>query len=108
MRRYGGPGLVGTMARTAVIAGTASATMNAVNGHAQQKQAAAQQQAYEQQQQQAAAQQQTAQQQAAQQADATASQDDLVDQLKQLAALNTAGVLSDAEFATAKAKLLGT
>ena len=113
MRRYGRPGLVGTMARTAVIAGTASATMNAVNGHAQQKQAAAQQQAYEQQQQQAAAQQQTAQQQtaqqqAAQQADATASQDDLVDQLKQLAALNTAGVLSDAEFATAKAKLLGT
>ncbi len=108
MRRYGRPGLVGTMARTAVIAGTASATMNAVNGHAQQKQAAAQQQAYEQQQQQAAAQQQAAQQQAAQQADATASQDDLVDQLKQLAALNTAGVLSDAEFATAKAKLLGT
>ena len=43
-RRMGRPGLVGTMARTAVIAGTASATMNAVNGRAQQK-AAAQQQA---------------------------------------------------------------
>ena len=43
MRRMGRPGLLGTMARTAVVAGTASATVNAVNGH----QAAGQQQAAE-------------------------------------------------------------
>ena len=34
-RRMGRPGLVGTMARTAVIAGTASATAGAVNRHQQ-------------------------------------------------------------------------
>ncbi len=43
MRRMGRPGLLGTMARTAVVAGTASATVNAVNRH----QAAGQQQAAE-------------------------------------------------------------
>ena len=32
----------------------------------------------------------------------------MIDQLNQLAALNQQGVLTDAEFATAKAKLLGT
>lgn len=107
MRRYGRPGLVGTMARTAVIAGTASATMNAVNGHAEKKQMASQQEAYDQQQQ-AAAQQQAAQQQAAPQPAAAADQDDLVEQIKQLSTLKNAGVLSDEEFAAAKAKLLGT
>lgn len=69
-----GPGLLGTMARTAVIAGTATAVSNSVSNKqqaaAQQKQAAAQQQAAQQaaaQQAQieAAAQQAVAQQQAA-------------------------------------------
>ena len=32
----------------------------------------------------------------------------MIDQLNQLAALHTQGVLSDEEFAAAKAKLLGT
>ena len=49
MRRMGRPGLVGTMARTAVIAGTATAVSGGVarrqQGKAEQKQAAAQQQA---------------------------------------------------------------
>ena len=44
-RRVGRPGPLGTMARTAVVAGTASATVNAVNNHSAKKQAAAQQQA---------------------------------------------------------------
>ena len=47
MRRRGRPGLVGTMARTAVIAGTATAVVGATSGkkQASQQQAAAQQQA---------------------------------------------------------------
>ena len=43
MRRMGRPGLVGTMARTAVIAGTATAVVGGVKGHQQQKAMAAQQ-----------------------------------------------------------------
>jgi hypothetical protein len=37
MRRRGRPGLLGTAGRTAVVAGTATATANAVNRHAQNK-----------------------------------------------------------------------
>ena len=51
-RRRGRPGLLGTVARTAVVAGTATATAGAVNRHQEQKQAekqaAADQQAAEQ------------------------------------------------------------
>lgn len=110
-RRVGRPGLVGTMARTAVIAGTATATSNAINNRSmnkQQQQMAAQQQAEAEQQQQM---QEYAQQAAAQQAaaqPAAASSDDVVAQLKQLADLKAAGALTDAEFAEAKAKLLGS
>jgi membrane protease subunit (stomatin/prohibitin family) len=43
----------------------------------------------------------------AQQLQAAASPPDLTAKLKQLAELNAAGVLSDQEFAAAKAKLLG-
>ena len=43
MRRMGRPGLVGTMARTAVIAGTATAVAGGVRNHQEQKAAAAQQ-----------------------------------------------------------------
>ena len=129
-RRRGRPGLVGTMARTAVIAGTASATVGAVqNRQAGKQQAAAEQQAA----QQAAfeSQQQLADMQAqmeamkAQQAApppppapaapaaaapaaAPAGSDDLMAQLSQLADLKAAGVLTDEEFAAAKAKLLGS
>lgn len=100
MMRRGRPGLVGTVARTAVIAGTATAVTkgvsNKMNASAEQKQQAAQQQ------QEAAAQQ--AQQQAAPPEDP--SNDDVVEQLQKLAALKDAGALSDEEFASAKAKLL--
>ncbi|MCK9793475.1 SHOCT domain-containing protein [Isoptericola sp. 4D.3] len=118
MRRMGRPGLIGTMARTAVITGTANATSRAMNRRAvardEQRYAADQYQAQQAQeaqlaQQQAYAQQQQAQLQAQQQAQVAAApaQDDLIAQLKQLGDLKSAGVLSDAEFAAAKAKLLG-
>ncbi|HWV78781.1 MAG TPA: SHOCT domain-containing protein [Isoptericola sp.] len=118
LRRMGRPGLIGTMARTAVITGTANATSRAMNRRAAsreqqqyeaqqyqaqqaQEQAYAQQQAYTQQQAQLQAQQQ------AQVAPAAPAGDDLIEKLKQLGDLKAAGVLSDAEFAAAKAKLLG-
>jgi hypothetical protein len=129
--RVGRPGLVGTMARTAVVAGTATAVVGGVSHHQASKaqgkaddQAAVQQQAYDQgaadaaAAQQAAAQQAAAQQQyAAQQAAAAAAAapapaaggitPDVVEQLKQLADLKAQGILTDEEFAAQKAKLLG-
>ena len=107
-RRMGRPGLVGTMARTAVIAGTATA----VSGSIQQKQQAGAAQA------QAAAQQEAAQAaQAApppppapavpQDAPPAAGSGDLMDQLERLGNLKTSGLLSDEEFSAAKAQLLG-
>jgi hypothetical protein len=116
-RRMGRPGLVGTMARTAVIAGTANATVGAMNRRqAGQAQAAATDQAA----QQAAfeAQAQMAEMQAkidAMQAPpppppaaapAAAGGTDLMSELQKLADMKAAGILDDAEFAAAKAKLL--
>jgi capsule polysaccharide export protein KpsE/RkpR len=117
--RVGRPGLVGTMARTAVVAGTATA----VSGNVQRrqyerqvgKQNAADQAAYEAQMvdqnaaQMAAMQAQMAQLQAQQAAPAVAAApagDDTIAKLQQLAELKAAGILSDEEFAAAKAKLL--
>ena len=119
-RRMGRPGLVGMAARTAVVAGTATA----VSGNVQRRQAGRQQDAYEQQQYEAqqqqaqmnaAAQQAVAQQQAAMgyaaqpaaPAPAAPAGTDLVGELQKLGALRDQGILSDAEFAAAKAKLLG-
>ncbi|MDF2805151.1 MAG: hypothetical protein K0S43_97 [Cellulosimicrobium sp.] len=112
IRRFGRPGLIGTAARTAVIAGTASATAGAVQRHqanraqqsweAQQAEAAQEQARIE-----AAAQQAAAQYaQPAPAAPVAAPQDDLLGQLERLGQLHASGVLSDAEFAAAKAKLL--
>ncbi|AQA23451.1 short C-terminal domain protein [Rhodococcus sp. MTM3W5.2] len=99
--------MLGTVARTAVIAGTAQATSNAMNRRSQQK--AAEQQAYVDQQ---AAQQQAAYAQQAQAQQVPAPQaapagDDLITKLQQLAQLHQSGALSDEEFAAAKAQLLG-
>ncbi len=107
-RRMGRPGLVGTMARTAVIAGTAQAVGGRVAAHQQasaQEQAAAQQAAIDQ----AAAQQLAAQQAAVAAAPpppAAAPAPDLMEQLTKLGDMKAAGLLSDDEFAAAKAKLL--
>jgi hypothetical protein len=107
-------GLVGAMATTAVVAGTAGA----VRHHQEQKYAGqaaeqqAQQAAYDNQQQLADMQQQMADMQAQQAAAAVAPQaaapagDDLMTKLSQLSTLHAQGVLTDEEFAAAKAKLL--
>lgn len=114
-RRMGRPGLVGTMARTAVIAGTASATVGAVNNRQASKQAAAAN-AQQAQQDAANAEREVADLQAqldrAQASEpvappsAPAGGDDMIAKLQQLADLKSAGVLDDAEFSAAKAKLL--
>ena len=115
-RRMGRPGLVGTMARTAVIAGTASAVSGGVSRRQQAKadasaqDQAAQQAAFESQSQLADMQQQLsavqAQQAAAPAPAPAAGGDDFMAKLQQLAELKAAGVLSDEEFTAAKAKLL--
>jgi hypothetical protein len=99
-------------AGTAVIAGTAGAVRHHQEqkyaNQAAQQQQAADQAAYEQQamMQQAAAQAVAAQQAAAAPA-AAAPGGDMMAQLQQLAQLKDAGVLTEEEFAAAKAKLLG-
>ena len=101
-----GPGLIGTAARTAVIAGTATATVGAVSGAGRRSQAAAQQQAAQQQaqiEQQAA--QMAAQQQAAEpQADSLDAQ---LIQIQKLASLKDQGILTEEEFQAKKRQILG-
>src|SRR5215510_6218720 len=97
------PGLLRGMARTAVVAGTATAVSNRVS----RRQAARwDQQDYQQQQayQQQAAQQQAYAQPAPAPAPAPAADDDsMTDELARLAKLRDQGVLTDEEFAAAKA-----
>lgn len=104
-RRIGRPGLIGAAARTAVIAGTATATSNAINrrqaARAQQQAEAA---AYEQQQYAAAQPPPPPAQPPVPEAPA---QSGLTGQLAQLGELHSQGVLSDEEFAAAKQRLLG-
>ena len=97
--RGGRPGLLGTIARTAVISGTAQVTSNAINRRARLR--------WE---------QESATQEAPPQAPpaapppamtaAPAGGNQLADQLLRLADLRNAGVLTDDEFAAAKARLL--
>jgi membrane protease subunit (stomatin/prohibitin family) len=89
-------GLLRMAARTAVVAGTATA----VSGRVQRRQAARWDQED--------AEQYAQQQQYAQQAPPPqAAEEDDTAQLQKLAALHTQGVLTDEEFAAAKAKILG-
>lgn len=112
MRRRGRPGLLGVAARTAVVAGTATAVSGSMRNKQEQKQAAAQQeqQQEQQEQQQIADQQQQIDELKAQQPAAAAPSDseDIVDQIEKLAQLKDSGVLSESEFDAAKAKLLAT
>ncbi len=112
--RVGRPGLLGTVARTAVIAGTATAVSGSMSRHQQARADEAQQaEAYREQQQ--------AQTYAAQQAayapppaapapvdSAPLSSEELIAQLQQLGQLRQSGVLTEAEFAAQKAKLLNS
>jgi hypothetical protein len=90
------PGLLRGVARTAAIAGTATAVSNRVsrrqgNRWAQQEE------------------QQSAQQQYAQAPPPPpAAAPDTVTQLKELADLKSQGILTEAEFAAQKAKILGS
>ncbi len=103
--RVGRPGLVGTVARTAVIAGTASAVAGGVSHKQQQKYAA------------------QAEQAAAQApppppppeeappppppAAPESEMDDVIAQLQKLGELKEQGILTEEEFEAQKAKLLG-
>jgi len=90
-------GLLRMAARTAVVAGTATAVSGRVAHRQNEKWEAQDQAQYEQQ----MGQQAMAQQQAAQPAS------DPNAELQNLANLHTQGVLTDEEFAAAKAKILG-
>ena len=113
--RVGRPSLVGTMARTAVVAGTATAVAGGMSRHSQAKQQqAAEAQAYEQQQQQAQIDAQVAAAVAAQAppppppaAAPAGGGDDVVAQLTKLGELKAQGILTEEEFAAQKAKILG-
>jgi len=95
-------GLIRMAARTAVVAGTATA----VSGRVQRRQY----EKWEQQDQAEAYQQQQAAQQYAPPpppAQAQPAEEDATAQLQNLAQLHSQGVLTDEEFAAAKAKILG-
>jgi len=97
-RRMGRPGLMGTMARTAVIAGTATAVSGSVHNKQQQKAAAQQQQA-------------AAPAPAAPAAPAPAqssADDDPMVKIRKLGDLKDQGLISDEEFTAAKAKIIET
>jgi len=95
------PGLLRGVARTTVIAGTATAVSNRVSRRQYNKWAAQDEQQYQEQQQyQAPAPAPAA-------APAASGTDDKIEQLKQLADLKTQGILTDQEFASEKAKILG-
>lgn len=102
-RRMGRPGLIGTMARTAVVAGTATA----VAGGVQRRQQGRADDAAEQEQMEADAAAYQAQQSAPPPPPPAPAEDDLLTQLARLGQMNQAGLIDDAEFAAAKAKLLG-
>jgi len=93
------PGLIRGVARTAVIAGTATTVSNRVSRRQANKWA--QQDA-----QQAPPQQQYVEQAAP--APAAAPAADPIAQLKELGELHQSGVLTDEEFAAQKAKILGS
>ena len=96
-------GLIRGMARTAVVAGTATAVSNRVSRRQAERW---QRQDYEQQAQYAAP-QYAAPPPAPAPAAAPAGGADMTAELERLATLRNQGVLTDEEFAAAKAKLLG-
>ncbi|WP_411700844.1 SHOCT domain-containing protein [Conyzicola sp.] len=103
-RRVGRPGLLGTMARTAVIAGTATAVSGGIQrGQQERAQAAAAPPVAVP----PAAVPPAAAPPAAAPPAAPPPTDDTIAQLSKLGELRQAGILDDTEFTAAKAKLLG-
>jgi hypothetical protein len=100
------PGLLRGVARTAVVAGTATAVSNRVSRRQANRWAGQEQQQYEHE---YYEQQQYAQPQyAPPPAPAPAAETDVVSQLKALADLKAQGILTEEEFAAQKAKVLGS
>jgi len=91
-------GLLRGVARTAVVAGTATAVSNRVSRRQANRWASQEDQQYEQQQQYAPP---------PAPAPAASGEDDMLAQLEKLGKLHDSGVLTDDEFAAQKAKLLG-
>lgn len=101
--RRGRPGLLGVAARTAVVAGTATAVSGKVQQGQQAKaQQAADAEAFRQQQAQA-----TAAQTAPPPPPVASATDDMLSSLERLAALHAQGILTDEELAQQKARILG-
>lgn len=95
------PGLLRGVARTAVIAGTATSVSNRVSKRQSERWAAQEQQQYAQQAPPPPA-------QPAAPAPAAGGESSMIDQLKELGALKEQGILTEEEFAAQKAKLLGS
>jgi len=87
------PGLLRGVARTAVVAGTATAVSNRVSRRQAGRWATQEQQEYE-------------QQQPQQMAPPPPQEADPMEKLKELGQLHESGVLTDEEFSAAKAKIL--
>jgi outer membrane protein OmpA-like peptidoglycan-associated protein len=94
------PGLLRGVARTAVVAGTATAVSNRVSRRQANRWAEQDQQAYYG--------QQAQQPQYAQPAPPPPAAPDPIAQLQQLAELKSQGILTDAEFQAQKAKILAS
>jgi Short C-terminal domain len=90
------PGLLRGVARTAVVAGTATAVSNRVSRRQANRWASQEEQQYAQ------------QQYAPPPQPAPAAAPDPVEQLKDLAELKAQGILTDAEFEAQKARILGS
>jgi hypothetical protein len=90
------PGLLRGVARTAVVAGTATAVSNRVSRRQANRWSAQEEEQYQQ------------QQYAPPPQPAPAPAPDVVTQLKELADLRTQGILTDAEFEAQKAKILAS
>lgn len=95
-------GLIGGIAKTAVVAGTATTVSNRVSRRQANKWAAQDQQQADQQQ--AAEEEQAPPAEPA--APAAPTQDDMLNQLQKLGELKASGVLTEEEFAAQKAKIL--
>jgi Short C-terminal domain len=96
------PGLLRGVARTAVVAGTATAVSNRVSRRQANRWSSQDQQSYE---------EQPSQQQQASAAPPPAPADDMdtkLAQLKELGELKSQGVLSEEEFAAQKQRILGS
>ena len=89
------PGLLRGVARTAVIAGTATSVSNRVSKRQGERWAAREQQQY-------------AQQDPPPQAAPAGGGSSMIEQLKELGQLKEQGILTEEEFAAQKAKLLGS